>query len=185
MTETTLADPLLGEAWRYPELAVTLRWSDRVTDLVRARLIAKGLAGRYTPESAVRYLIDKGEFAVAETVLTDIDRRGLADGGRVDRLRRGLETQRQADTDEMRREAWLLRERAERIGIGGIDVAAVIASAIERRADAKTHLETWDERIRVGRAAARRLHPAGAHGPAGPARGGARWRARRRPGVGR
>lgn len=147
MTETALAGPLPREAWRYPELAVTLRWSERITDLERARLIARGLAGRYSPETAVRYLIDEGEFAVAENVLTDVDRRGLADGPQVDRLRRDLEARRQADTDEIRREAWLLRERAERIGLRGIDVAAAIASVTERRVDGQAHLETWDEQI--------------------------------------
>jgi len=127
-----------------------MRWSERVGDLTRARLIARGLASRYTPESAIRYLIGEGEFAVAETTLAEIAERSLADGPRVDRLHRELAARRHADTDEAQSQAWLLRERAERIGWNSadvVDVAAVIADATERRADGQTHLVGLEERI--------------------------------------
>jgi signal transduction histidine kinase len=173
MTETTPAGLIPGDAWRYPELAVAVRWSERIGDLARARLIARGLAGRYTPESAVRYLLEKGEFAVAEATLAEIAQRGLADGPRVDRLHRELAAQRHSVTDDVQRNARLLRERAERIGWNGIDVAAVIADAAERRADGQAHLDGLEERIlaaeeRRGAAIQRELDAAHAGIPAEP-----------------
>jgi signal transduction histidine kinase len=143
MTEVTL----VGPAWRYPELAVAERWSEQVSDLTRARLIAQGLASRYTPETAVRYLIGAGEFEVAERVLDEIARSGFADGPRVDRLWRELTEQRNANADDARDLAWVLRERAERIGWEALDVDAVSADASVRRADGLTHLAELEQQI--------------------------------------
>jgi hypothetical protein len=140
-------EPAISGLWRYPELAVRMRWSERVDGQERARLIARGIADRHTPESAVRRLIQDGEFAVAETVLDDIARLGLVDDQTSERLSERIEAERRSATAQAAVHAQLLRERAERIGMADVDVDAVAADARNRRTDAEIYLDELDRRV--------------------------------------
>jgi signal transduction histidine kinase len=133
--------------WRYPELAVQARWSGRVDDRARARLIARGIADRYTPESAVRYLTAEGEFDVAEAMLEEIVRLGLVDAQGAALLSGQIRAERRSARAQVTVQAHLLRERAERIELAEIDVAMTIADAGRRRAAAETRLTELDDRI--------------------------------------
>ncbi len=143
----TAAGPAISEWWRYPQLAVAMKWSEGLDDRERARLIATGIADRHTPDTSVRYLVSEGEFAVAETALEEIARLGVADDPSLDRLSKVIEAQQRTDTAHFASQARLLAERAERIGRREVDVAAVVADAGRRRADAMAHLDELDQRI--------------------------------------
>jgi hypothetical protein len=153
MTGAVLAGPGT-QLWRYPELTVALRWSNQVSAVERARLIARGLADRRSPENAVRFLLDKGEFQVAETVLEQIAEDGALSGQAVDQLNRELHNRQRAASDDAESQAWLLRERANRVRWEKIDRPAVevdlpslVKDAAERSADAAAYLAELDTQI--------------------------------------
>jgi len=143
----TTTEPVISALWRYPELAARMQWSERIDGRERARLIARGIADRHTPESAVRFLVRDGEFAVAETVLDNIAQLGLVDRHTLKRLSEQLEKERHAAAIQATIQAQLLRDRAQRVGMTDVDVGAVAADARNRRADAATHLDELDRRV--------------------------------------
>jgi signal transduction histidine kinase len=143
----TTTEPAISDLWRYPELAIKMRWSERVDGQEQARLVARGIADRHTPESAVQRLVQDGEFTIAETIVDGIARIGLVDNQTSTRLCEQIEKGRQAAGAQAAVQAQLLRERARRIGMADIDVDAVAADARNRRADAETYLDELDRRV--------------------------------------
>jgi signal transduction histidine kinase len=142
----TEAEPLDG-AWRYPELAVRMRWLDHVEPRERARLIARGIAERHTPVSAVETLYRAGEFEVAEEILDGIANAELIDESAAERLARRLAVERNDVQAMITAEAQVLRERAQRVDLTDLDIDAVAEDARIRLVDARAHLEELAQRI--------------------------------------
>ena len=139
--------PAISRIWRYPDLAVRIRWSDHIDDQEQARLIARGIADRHTPDSAVRRLVEDGEFAVAGTVRDEVIQLGLVDHQTAERLSELIEAERGTAAEQATVRARLLQDRGERIGMSEIDLTAVAADARDRRADVQTYLDEIDLRL--------------------------------------
>ncbi|GLZ12614.1 hypothetical protein Acsp04_28490 [Actinomadura sp. NBRC 104425] len=133
--------------WRHPLLVAELARTpaaalddDRVAGLVLA-----GLAAPATEAEGVRRLIKDGEFTAVEAFLAQ----ATGDAGEWSRDVPGLlEDARKAARAEVAREAAVLRERAERIGLAPADLSDAETAAGHRRAEARRMLDAEKQRLR-------------------------------------
>ena len=142
----TMSEPLEG-LWRFPELAVRLHWAGDVDPRLRARLVARGLAQRNTPSSAIETLLREGEFAVAADMLDDLARSEVVPEAVADGLARRLAAAQDAARDLITAEAQVLRNRAERADLEDLDTEAVKDDSQIRLVDARAHLAALAQRI--------------------------------------
>lgn len=137
---TLVESVLRSSPARYPELRAVRDSGGPLDTAHAARLIASGLASRWSAEASVGELVRQGEFGSAAALLEELVNSGDIDDMAANELGGALNDARQNAEDETARRQYHLADRANQVGIE-LSTSEAMTAAANRRAAAAARLD--------------------------------------------
>ncbi|UVS78600.1 ATP-binding protein [Actinokineospora sp. UTMC 2448] len=140
--------------WRFPEFSRARRFGGDQPRTALVRLLAEDIARAWTPETGVRYLVDAGEFGMAETEVVRLGDAAAISQEAVERLHADIATGRARVEDDVTSRWRQLVARFDRVGapltVAAADLAVDERSAVANRllADATLEVTTAEQEKR-------------------------------------